>query len=141
MASVLNLDHFSGEIVVKDCSFQSHKLYADFENSFSPTDTQTYEDSTMVQKSGLVRQGVLVISNHSKGVTLLNSQFKHNGVITGAVVIQVSHSFTKGAFLYGNTFQANTAFFRSAGVYLLGSYSTDAPRSCTGFQLLSNSFI
>ena len=82
-----------------------------------------------------------MISDHSKGFTLMNSLFKHNGVLTGVVVVEVASSFTKGAFIYGSSFTHNTGWSRSSAVYLLTSYHPDSTRSCTGINIQSVNFI
>lgn len=100
-----------------------------------------FDTSLVKSKFGLIKQGVIVILEHTAGVKLIGNTFTKNNGLRGPVAIEIPSKYDKGAFIYGNTFTHNTGWVRSNALNLRSQWTADSEESCTGYHLEENKFI
>lgn len=82
--------------------------------------------------------GVVVITNHIYGLSLISNTFKQSSGLRGVILGSLASSYERGFILYNNTFHSNSAVY--SGVVNLKALTSEDAQSCAGFHLESNVF-
>lgn len=116
-------------------------MYFDFLSVIDATTRLEFETSLVKSKFGLIKQGVINILDHQKGLKLIGNRFDNNSGLRGVVLVEVPSKYEKGVFIYDNTFIHNTGWVRANALNLRSAWTPDAPEACSGFYLEKNQFI
>ena len=127
MGTVLDLDNFPGPITLHSNYFKSCKLpFRDILSPHQIPPIESAEPGSLVTVQGsILTHGILVITNHSEGLSLFSNTFTDNSALRGLVVGTLAPIFEQGFLLFNNTFERNLGAFSAALLNLLALSDPD----------------
>ena len=103
-------------------------------------DSPILDGGLTLSKTGLLAQGLLIIRDHSLGLSLIGNVFEDSTSLRGAVIVEVSPDYEKGVFIFGNTFERLFSAYTSPALNLKSAWRESTPSSCSGFHIEANYF-